>query len=85
LYNLVKQKFENDTSKDVIDIFLEITSKDNTVIFNIEYIGCEIDNYVLGLNDNEPHTQSIESDNIIPYEQFFFKCKEYSVNFFNTN
>ena len=79
LYNMVKQKFENNEHIDNVDILLEVISKDNTVIVRTYYTSCEIDQYWL-VTDNKIQSPDVKSNNLDPHEQFFFKCKDYSVN-----
>ncbi|MDH3312426.1 MAG: hypothetical protein OEM28_04660 [Nitrosopumilus sp.] len=80
LYNMVKQKFENDGNIDSVDILLEATSKDSSVIVRTKYVGCEIDQYWLGTNIPDTQAQDLKSNSMEYYEQFFFKCENYSVN-----
>lgn len=77
---MVRQKFENDTNIDSLDIFLEATSKDDMIIISTKYVGCKIDQYWICTNIFDTKTHDLKLNNMEPYEQFFFKCEEYSFN-----
>lgn len=80
LYDLVKRKFANDPKIPEFNVFLEATTKDNKIIVTTKYSQCTIDQYWLWTNTDEQEYRFLKSDNIEPREQFFLKCKGYSIN-----
>jgi hypothetical protein len=80
LYDMVKRKFEGDAKATDPDIILEAITKDNKVIITTKYVSCAVDQYWLWTDTDEQQYRFLKSDNIEPREQFFFKCKGYSIN-----
>lgn len=80
LYDLVKRKFANDPKIPEFDVFLEATTKDNKKVVTTKYAACAIDQYWLWTDTDEQEYRFLKSDIIEPREQFFLKCKGYSIN-----